>query len=80
MQKLIGNKPYKWVTDKNETQMKPDEGTYIKNFRLLFNKNQNKGGAEKRECLGLRRSGETAEIINSCLQFHREINSLNASL
>lgn len=45
-QKLIGSKPVKLVTDKNESQVNPDEATFLKNYRVSINKNQNNDAQE----------------------------------
>lgn len=46
MQKLIANRPIKQVTDKNASQLKADEATYLKNFQIAFNNNQDKAGQQ----------------------------------
>jgi len=46
MQKLTPHKPVKLVTDKSENFNGADEGTFIKNYRVSFNKNPLNNGEE----------------------------------
>lgn len=46
MQHFVANKPVKLVTDKSEFNVLPDEATFLRGYRINFNKNQNKSGEE----------------------------------
>jgi len=46
MQKLSVNKPINVNTDTNEALLKPSEASYLKNYRISFNKNQGQGNQE----------------------------------